>query len=735
MAASRLYYDLKPYMPWGLRIGLRRAIARRKRVANQHLWPINEAAGAQPPGWRGWPDGKKFALVLTHDVEGPGGLAKCRDLMELEKQLGFRSSLNFIPEGDYVASRELREDLARNGFEVGVHDLRHDGKLYASREQFAENAKQINHYLKEWGATGFRSGFMHHRLDWAHDLNVLYDASTFDTDPFEPQPDGVNTIFPFVVTSPGKSSYVELPYTLPQDSTLFIILREKGIDIWKRKLDWIVQKGGMALLNVHPDYLSFNAEQRKSSEYPAKWYADFLEYAREQYGSVSWNALPNEVATWTRSMQPEVGESHRPEKAGPASQGNPSSSSSRFTVLEERQKSACPPKRICMISHSFYENDNRIMRYAESLADRGDEVDIFSLKRDPASADVETIRKVRVHRIQNRFSKDQKDKAGYLLPLIKFWFGSSLYLTRKHFQKRYDLIHVHNVPDFLVFAAWFPKVSGAKIILDIHDIVPEFYSNKFQVKPTRLDVQMLKKIEWASATFADHVIISNHIWHKLITARSVPEEKCRVFINHVNQKVFYPRVRSRHDHKRIILFPGGLQWHQGLDIAIRAMPEVLKQIPEAEFHIYGDGNMQAELQELSRSLGLEEKVRFFKPLPVLKIAEVMSAADVGVVPKRADSFGNEAYSTKIMEFMSVGVPVVISATKIDRYYFDDAVVKFFESGNSNALAKALVEVLQNQGLRQQMAAAASAYAARHSWEIAKTEYLKLVDSLCANPHG
>ena len=192
MPSKRFYYHFRPYLFWSLRIALRRTLSRRIWRANRDVWPINEIAGRKPAGWPGWPDGKKFAVVLTHDVEGARGRDKCLQLMQLEQEAGFRSSFNFIPEGGYAVSPELRGELQKNGFEVGVHDLRHDGKLYWTRQEFSENAKRINHHLKEWGATGFRSGFMLHNLDWLRDLEVKYDASTFDTDPFEPQPDGVN---------------------------------------------------------------------------------------------------------------------------------------------------------------------------------------------------------------------------------------------------------------------------------------------------------------------------------------------------------------------------------------------------------------------------------------------------------------------------------------------------------------------------------------------------------------
>ena len=318
MPAKRLYYQIKPYLPWRFRNWMRQILARRQRAGNLDTWPIDEAAGITPVGWTGWPGGKKFAFVLTHDVEGPNGLAKCRQLMELEKGLGFRSSFNFIPEGDYSVSRELREELVQNGFEVGVHDLHHDGKLFQSREIFKENARRINHHMQEWSADGFRAGFMLHKLDWIHDLNILYDASTFDTDPFEPQPDGVGTIFPFWIPRPGApklgignhglsepsspgAGYVELPYTLTQDSTMFLVLREPTIEIWLKKLDWIVRQGGMALVNVHPDYLRFPGEPASAKTFPVEYYEKFLHYVLEEHAGSMWHDLPRQVATFYKS--------------------------------------------------------------------------------------------------------------------------------------------------------------------------------------------------------------------------------------------------------------------------------------------------------------------------------------------------------------------------------------------------------------------------------------------------
>ena len=304
---NKIYYQLKPFIPGSLQITLRRMVIQRKRKLYEDVWPIDEKAGALPEGWSGWPDGKKFALVLMHDVDTEKGHEKCLDLAQIDERMGFRSSFNFVPER-YNVSSEVRRILGEKGFEVGVHGLKHDGKLFSSRKRFQEQAVRINHYLKDWKSVGFVSPSMHRNLDWVHDLNVEYDASTFDTDPFEPQPEGLGSIFPFFVNGNSiQKGYVELPYTLPQDHTLFVIMGEKGIDIWKQKLDWIVKNGGMALLITHPDYMSFSGKKPASGEYPAKYYYnEFLEYIKETYKDQYWNALPRDVALfWTRHFLPE----------------------------------------------------------------------------------------------------------------------------------------------------------------------------------------------------------------------------------------------------------------------------------------------------------------------------------------------------------------------------------------------------------------------------------------------
>jgi hypothetical protein len=298
-----VFYVLKPIMPRPLQIWLRRIIVRAKRKKHADKWPILETAAKKPQGWRGWPDSKNFAFILTHDVDTARGQERCYRLMEIEEKIGFRSSFNFVPER-YTVSSDLREHLIKHGFEVGVHGLNHDGKLFRSRKIFNERANKINHYLQAWDAAGFRSPAMHHNLEWIHDLDIRYDMSTFDVDPFEPQSDGVHTIFPFQVTTGlNGAGYVELPYTLPQDFTLFILMQEKDVSIWQQKLDWIVLHGGMALLNTHPDYMRFSTDKMEEEVYSVDFYKEFLEYVRRRYKGLYWHVRPCEMAAYI-SKQP-----------------------------------------------------------------------------------------------------------------------------------------------------------------------------------------------------------------------------------------------------------------------------------------------------------------------------------------------------------------------------------------------------------------------------------------------
>jgi glycosyltransferase involved in cell wall biosynthesis len=387
--------------------------------------------------------------------------------------------------------------------------------------------------------------------------------------------------------------------------------------------------------------------------------------------------------------------------------------------------------KVCMLAYSFYESDTRILQYASALARRGDTVDVIALRHEGKPA-FEVLDGVRVFRIQPR-SRSRENRAGYLFQVLRFMVHSAAILTRRQLSVRYDVIHVHSVPDFLVLAAIVPKLLGAGIILDIHDILPEFYASKFNLPSTSLTYRFLLIVERISVAFADHVIAANEIWRERLLSRSVRLGRCTAIRNYPDPTIFFPRSGATRNGKFLIIYPGTLNRHQGLDIAIRAFAQIVDLAPEAEFHIYGEGPERSSLIALRDALGLKDRVQIEGLLSLNEIAPRMASADVAVVPKRTSTgFGNEASSTKIMEFMALGVPVIVSRTRIDSYYHDDSMVQFVEPENENDLANAILFLRNTPARRHQLARNAFRYLLNNNWERKQFEYLSVVDTLVSS---
>lgn len=384
--------------------------------------------------------------------------------------------------------------------------------------------------------------------------------------------------------------------------------------------------------------------------------------------------------------------------------------------------------RVCMLTYSFYEYDTRVQQYANALRKRGDTVDIIALRAEGRPR-FETLDGVNLYRIQQRV-RDEQGPLTYLFRILRFFLHSALTISRRHIVKPYQLIHVHSVPDFLIFAGLIPKLCGVPLILDIHDILPEFYSSKFNTPAGSLAFKLLLLVERASASFANHVIIANHLWHERLLSRSVRAGKCTPIRNYPDPRQFVVRLKAKSRAKFVVMYPGTLNSHQGLDVAIKAFAKTRKQLPNGEFHIYGEGPMKPQLAALAKDLGLNGSVLFRDFVPVGQIAKLMAETDLAVVPKRASSsFGTEAASTKVFEFLALGVPVIVSRTKIDSFYFDDSTVKFFESENVDDLAECMLQLAHDPLLRSRFAKNGLKFAQQNSWDVKKHDYFQLVDSL------
>jgi glycosyltransferase involved in cell wall biosynthesis len=712
MLRNRIYYSIKPFIPRRLQIAVRSQIAIQKRISCKDVWPIDERAGTPPPGWTGWPDGKKFALVLTHDVETAKGQNKCRQLMKLEQDLGFRSSFGFVP-NRYEVSPELRQALVSEGFEVGVHGLYHDGKYYESREVFLGRASRINKFLNEWGSVGYRAPSMLSKLEWFHDLDIKYDSSTFDTDPFEPQSTAVRTIFPFIVEAvPPQKNYIELPYTLPQDFTLFIMQKEKTIDIWKRKLDWIVKKGGMALLVTHPDYMNLDGAKLGLEEYHADLYKELLEYVRTKYKDLYWHVLPRDLARYWIDNSP-----------------------SQLTVSKN---TSMPPdeikreKHVCMIAYTKYMNDARVRREAETLAALpGYHVSVLTLK-EKELPNIYVNKNVKVQEL-NVEKYRGKSNINYLFSYFKFSIHSFLACSRLLLAERIDIVHVHNMPDFIVFSAIVPYLAGKKIILDIHDVMYETYMCKFKTKSCLFLSLILRIEERISCAFAHKIICTNNAQHEVLSNRGIPSNKITISMNVPEPCLFHDKIMSvkptsaRSKYK--IVYHGTLAHRLGIDIAIRAIATLIGKIPAIEFYIIGDGDDRQEFIELSMELGVQEHIHFMETIPLEKLESVLENMDLGLVSNRKNCATELMLPVKMLEYIKLGIPVIVPRLKAIQEYFSEDMVYYFNPDNVYSLSKTILSTYNDVNMRREKSEKAKHFFDKFDWQIHKHDLVRLYENI------
>lgn len=386
--------------------------------------------------------------------------------------------------------------------------------------------------------------------------------------------------------------------------------------------------------------------------------------------------------------------------------------------------------RVCMLAYSFYDADNRVRRYAEALVRRGDQVDAVAVGHAGQPA-FEVIQGVRVFRVQSRV-RDEKGPLSYLVKMLLFFFRSMFFVLC---QRRYDLVHVHNLPDFEVFAAVFGRLRGARVTLDMHEVTPEFYASKFRIGEQSFIYRLLAFVEKVSISFVDHVIVVNHLVQEAVLKRgSVRPEKCTVILNYPDTRIFQraaPRVRAGDEF--VMCYPGTLSRHQGVDIAIEAVALLRDKAPGLKFLIIGDGPERENLRRLIAARKLEDRVPMTGLMPLEKVAEIMATIDLGVVPKRKEGFGDIAFSTKIMEFMAMGVPVLASRTRIDEFYFGGGptggLVEFFESGDARDMAAKILLLIEEPERVAELRRHSSAFIAQNNWTVKQEEYFELVDGL------
>ena len=301
----KVYYLFRPLFPVAFRKHLQRIALRGWETKKFPSWPVDvttesliattwryllDVTGSErlPFIWF-WPDGRSSACIMTHDVETKFGRDFCGAMMRMEERHGITSAFEVVPEERYSVPRQFLDEIRGGGCEVCIHGLNHDGRLFTSKSLFLERAKKINDYAQEWGARGFRSPVLYRNLEWINALNFSYDLSVPNVGHLDPQPGGCCTVMPYFI-----GDMLELPLTTVQDYSLFNILQQSSLDLWKRQIQVIREEHGLVSFIIHPDYVQ--------ERWASALYDDLLNYLSELREQNSlWIALPRDVDAWWRA--------------------------------------------------------------------------------------------------------------------------------------------------------------------------------------------------------------------------------------------------------------------------------------------------------------------------------------------------------------------------------------------------------------------------------------------------
>jgi glycosyltransferase involved in cell wall biosynthesis len=387
--------------------------------------------------------------------------------------------------------------------------------------------------------------------------------------------------------------------------------------------------------------------------------------------------------------------------------------------------------RVAAVAYTYYRSDPRVRREAEALAARGDEVVVLCL-RAPGEPAEETVRDVRVRHL--RLSRYRGGNSllyvgGYLAFFALAFFA----LAAAHLRRRFHLVHVNNMPDFMVFTALVPRLGGARVILDIHDTMPETYRDKFGVGDGHWLIRLLRLQERLSARFADHVLAAVHTEKEALVAHGLDGSRIEVLLNLPDPRVFAnsgPAVPAAGPGEFRLVFHGTLARRLGVDLAVRAVAQLRDEMPGLRLDLIGDGDQRPELVALAQELGVEDRVRFSEGfVPVEELPALLRGADLGVIPTRQEISTRYMLPTKLLEYIALGIPALVAPTYTIRHYFDEDQVAFFAPEDVGSLAKEIRALAADPERRRRLAANSARFLESCSWDEHRKVYLDLVDRL------
>jgi glycosyltransferase involved in cell wall biosynthesis len=382
--------------------------------------------------------------------------------------------------------------------------------------------------------------------------------------------------------------------------------------------------------------------------------------------------------------------------------------------------------RLCLVRQGYYPADVRVRREAQALLDAGYEVDLVCLRGEGESAR-ERVGGVDVRRLP--LTHRRAGVARYLFEYTAFPLLAMATVGALQLRRRYDAVQVHTMPDHLVFAALVPKLLGARVLLDLHEAMPELYKSKYG--PSSWAVRVITFVERASVRFADRALVVSEPHRDAIVAHGVPAEKLTIVMNAPDERIFRPLNGSRRPGPGFVLVSHGtLVERYGYETAIRAVALARGELPDVRLVIIGDGEDAPRLRRLAHELGVHDRVEFLGLRPLDEIPEHLAGAHVGVVANELDEFTDIVVPTKLMEYVASGVPAVVARSRAVEAYFDEASVRFFAPGDPSDLARAIVELAAAPEAADQRArTAADRFAATHAWRRSRARYLELVGEL------
>jgi glycosyltransferase involved in cell wall biosynthesis len=393
-------------------------------------------------------------------------------------------------------------------------------------------------------------------------------------------------------------------------------------------------------------------------------------------------------------------------------------------------------RNVCILLQNYYDDDIRVRRKAEALIGAGYQVDVIALRSDHSPASHYQLNGVNVYSLS--LGKKRGSLLRYLFEYTAFFVLAFWKLGQLMRKKSYDMVDVNNLPDFLVYAAARAKRKGAKVVLDMHEITPEFYISKYGIAPNSWLVRLLTSIEQRSLRFAHHVLTINDPIQNLLKGRGLSPNHSTVIMNSVDETLFTsaidrspPGTTMASSKPFIMMYHGTLTSLYGLDIAINAFGQAHQKMPGSEFWILGRGPEQKDLERLTRKLGLESKVKFCGLVPVDDIPHWLSQCDIGILATRRDIFLDLSFSNKLPEYIIMRKAVICSRLKAIRYYFDEDALAYFDPMNVEDLARQMVRLHANAQLRNRYADRAFEQYQPIRWEIMKKRYLETTAALMA----